>query len=139
MSPEEILALVVFIIVTALIGWIFGFTGGRSKSAQNKNIQLADLLAATRSELIKSHNKAVKSGLAIMKFEEIEFEFAVEIENEGSTGLKISLLEFGGRGKRKEANIVRVKYKSLPSPGIFAPQTGNEEEGPILSKQTGEK
>ena len=97
-------------------------------------IPLSDLLASVRSEIVTADAAAQEAGVAVMKFDECEFEFAVEIEKDAKGGIKVWVLELGGGVKKKDSNKIRVKYKST-STAYSAPSVVGD-DGPEIKRQS---
>jgi methionine synthase II (cobalamin-independent) len=81
-------------------------------------IPLNQVVDEIAKALRQAQADAEKRGGAIMKFEECELEFAVQVESEAGGGLKVWVLEFKAGMKRNEANTIKLKFKALD--GIVA-------------------
>lgn len=99
-------------------------------------IALADMLAQVAKEIRAAHEAASAGEDPVMKFQECELEFAVEIENKGEGGVNIWCLKLGGGRKKTESNTVKVKYSSV---GTFVAQIQAPQGARTAPKRTGKK
>ena len=101
-----------------------------------KKIPLSDVLGNITEELIKADSKAEERGFAAMKnFTECEIEFAIEAEKEVGGGVRVWVLELGGKAKRSNVNTIRIKFTANPRHTLAEPARTSE-SAPKPSRQT---
>lgn len=83
-------------------------------------IALSDMLDYVATELLTAQQKALSRGHAVMQFSECEISCAVELEKEGSGGIKVWVLEVTGGAKKTEQNTITVKFNSIPNQPVLA-------------------
>ena len=103
-----------------------------------KKMPLSEVLANITDELIKADENAKKRGFAAMQFVECEIEFAIEAEKEADGGVRVWVLELGGKAKRSEVNTIRVKFSANPEHSMSAPARSSE-PAPKPSRQQQQK
>jgi len=102
----------------------------------SEKIEIAELLDHITNQIATAHNTAVDRGFSTMEFKECELEFAVETSKEADGGIRVWLLNLGGKAKKSNSNTIRLKYGKIDGAiSIQAPQGTHEEEGPELEKQ----
>jgi hypothetical protein len=91
-------------------------------------VPLAELLEDITSELRQIHKKAMAGRNPIMRFQECELEFAIDVEDKVEGGFHIWVVKLGGGVKRTESNTIKIKYSALSGPpgssDIVAPVEG---------------
>ena len=85
------------------------------------NVPLSEVLAHIAEELNEANKAAQARGYAPMIFSECEIDFAVELGKEGKAGLKLYILQLGGKIKRSESNTIKIKFTANPKEGFTAP------------------
>ena len=83
-------------------------------------VPLGEILDYISAELRKAHKKAISHGTPIMKFQECEFEFAIEIGQEAEAGVQVWVLKLGGKAKKSEKNTIKIKYTALEGSEVVA-------------------
>ena len=76
-------------------------------------IPLSDVLANIATEIRKAHEKATSEEHPVMKFQECELEFAVDLEQNASGGIQVWVINLTGGAKRTDSNTVKVKYTAM--------------------------
>lgn len=94
----------------------------------HKRIPLAELLEDITSELRQAHEKAMAGRNPVMRFQECDLEFAIDVEAKAEGGFHIWVVNLGGGVKRTESNTIKIKYSALDGPpgssDIVAPIEG---------------
>jgi hypothetical protein len=86
-----------------------------------QRVSLADLVAEVASQLRLAADRVQDAPDHVMRFQECELETAVSVDTEGGGGVKIWVIEVGGRRKRSESNTVRVRFTNLPETPLVLP------------------
>ncbi|MFI5004170.1 MAG: trypco2 family protein [Solirubrobacterales bacterium] len=76
-------------------------------------VSLTDLITQVTKELRLAAD-AAEDAEHVMSFKDCELELAVAVENEGGGGIRIHVLELGGRRTKTNSNTIRVRFTNLP-------------------------
>jgi hypothetical protein len=90
--------------------------------ADQDRIPLAEILGFISSELRAAHDRAMREGRPVMRFQECELEFAIEAEGSAGGGIQVYVLKLEAGVKRTETNTIKIKYTAL-DPAV--PRTGS--------------
>lgn len=98
-------------------------------------IPLADVLSQIAAELLAAEQKAAARGRPVMQFDHCEVEFSVSAETSAGGGIKVWVINLGGKAKDTQTNKIRVRFTSLGSP-TQAPHVAGGTSGPPLIRKT---
>jgi hypothetical protein len=124
MTTETLLSLIAFVLVIGVIALIFTSLW-KERSPVKQRLPLGTMLDAVKEELLLADRKAKEQGSALLKFEECEFEFAVETEVDAGGKVTVWALELRAGARQMESNKIRIKYVSLPDGPIVAALPGD--------------
>jgi hypothetical protein len=113
MTTETIFALVALVLVIGVIIDIL-LNARPGQSVIQQRLPLATMLEGVKAELLLADRKAKEQGSALLKFEECEFEFAIETQVDAAGRVTVYALQLGAGAQQIESNKIRVKYVSLP-------------------------
>lgn len=129
MTTETLLSLIAFVLVIGVIG-IIATTMWKERSPVKQRLPLVTMLDAVKEEMLAADRKAKEQGSAIMKFEECEFEFAIQTEVDASGRVTVWALELRAGARQTESNKIRIKYGSLPDGPIVAARSSGVPDKP---------
>jgi hypothetical protein len=113
MTTETVLAIVAIVLVIGVIVYIL-LNARPGQSAIKQRLPLETMLDAVKEEMLLVDRKVKEQGTALLKFEECEFEFAIETEIDAGGRVIVWAVQLGAGAKQTESNRIRVKYVSLP-------------------------
>jgi hypothetical protein len=119
MTTETLLSLIAFVLVIGLIALIFTSLW-KERSPVRQRLPLTTMVDAVKEQLLLADQKAKEQGSALLKFQECEFEFAVETEVDAGGKVTVWALELRAGARQTESNKVRIKYVGLPDGSIIA-------------------
>jgi len=125
MTTETVLSIVAIVLVIGVIVYIL-LNARPGQSAIKQRLPLVTMLDAVKEEMLLADRKAKEQGTALLKFEECEFEFAIETEIDASGKVIVWAVQLGAGAKQTESNKIRVKYVGLPDQNIEGAVTSRD-------------
>jgi hypothetical protein len=119
MTTETLLSIIAFVLIIGVIGFILTNVW-KERSPVRQRLPLTTMVDAVKAELLLADQKAKEQGSALLKFQECEFEFAIETEVDAGGKVTVWALELRAGARQMESNKVRIKYVGLPDGPIVA-------------------
>lgn len=119
MTTETLLSIIAFVLAIGVIALIFTSLW-KERSPVRQRLPLTTMVDAVKAELLLADQKAKEQGSALLKFQECEFEFAVETEVDAGGKVTVWALELRAGVRQTESNKVRIKYVGLSDGPIVA-------------------
>jgi len=84
---------------------------------------LSQLIKNVADELRKAKTEPPPPAGTVMRFKECEIELNVKLSFEGSAGLRIWVIEAGGKGAREAGHTIRLKFSDIEGQSVQFPST----------------
>ena len=103
----------------------FGSFAEESETEMSEKVELADLVDYVAEQLVEAENRASKRANHVLVLQECELEMSVTVSKDSQLGLRVYVVQLGGRRSDKSLHRVAVKLRADGDHHVF--ETGADE------------